>query len=343
MNKKIIFFSIDRLGDYLIRSNVIKKISTNFDYVEIIASNLNYKLLNSQKFFNKVHLFNYNNFFEKIRFIKFFLSKSYNAAIVLDGKNISNILLLLVNSDFKFTFLYKKKGILNLIYLTLIQYIYNFLNIKYEFLFSRDLIEKNNNENYPAKYRKLNKYFSNIDNKTYYLENNSIISYDDFLNQFVIIHLDEKFADIKNINSEFLPSLIKFQKHLKKKVFLTTFNNNFKYYNNLNIEKINFANLSKKNLFDSKILVIENIPLDYFQNLMKNSYANISCHSGLFVHTSLALNKKTIDIMNKSQEIWLNSWIDQKIDYIKIYKSDDDSIYNIDEVLTLINEQITII
>ena len=30
MNNKIIFLSIDRLGDYLIRSNVINKISKNY-------------------------------------------------------------------------------------------------------------------------------------------------------------------------------------------------------------------------------------------------------------------------------------------------------------------------
>ena len=45
------------------------------------------------------------------------------------------------------------------------------------------------------------------------------------------------------------------------------------------------------------------MPLDHFQNLLKNSYTNISCHSGYFVHTSLALNKRTIDIINKNDEI----------------------------------------
>ena len=50
MKNNVIFFSIDRLGDYLIRSNVIKKISQNFEKVEIVGSNLNSKLLNTQKF-----------------------------------------------------------------------------------------------------------------------------------------------------------------------------------------------------------------------------------------------------------------------------------------------------
>ena len=329
MSKNVIFFSIDRLGDYLIRSSVIKNISHNFEKIEIVGSDKNSKLLNTQKFFNKVHTFNTKNkFFEKIKFIKIFIFKSYAATIVFDGKNISNFLLLLIRSNFKFTFLYKKKGILNFIYLKIMTSIYKIFDIKYEILLSKDLIENNHFENYPIKYRKLNRYFPNIDNKTYYLENNLLDTYDHLLNKFIIIHLDEKFTDIKEISSEFESSLINLQKNLNKKVFLTTFNNNFYYYKKLKIKKINFNNLQNKDLIDSKILVIENIPLNYFHNLMKNSYANISCHSGLFVHSSLALNRKTVDIMNKSQETWLNTWIDYKKDYIKIYKSNTGKIFN---------------
>ena len=51
MENKIIFFSIDRLGDYLIRSNVIKEISKNFQHSEIICSEKNYKLISTQNFF----------------------------------------------------------------------------------------------------------------------------------------------------------------------------------------------------------------------------------------------------------------------------------------------------
>ena len=58
MNKKIIFFSIDRMGDYLIRSSVIKNISHNFEKVEIVGSDINSKLLTTQKFFNIVYTFN---------------------------------------------------------------------------------------------------------------------------------------------------------------------------------------------------------------------------------------------------------------------------------------------
>lgn len=341
MTKKIIFFSIDRLGDYLIRSNVIYNISQNFKQIEIIGSNSNSKLLSTQNFFNKVYIFNTKRkILEKVKFIKFFFLKSYDSAIVFDGKNISNILLILIKSNFKFTFLYKKKGILNYFYLKFITLIYKIFKIRFEILLSKDLIENNHFENYPIKYRKLNKYFSNINNKTYYLEDNLLDTYDHLKNSFIIIHLDEKFSDIKDIVSKFKSSLINFQNNLNKKIILTTFNNSLNYYNKLNIKKINFKNLQNRDLVNSKLLIIEDIPIMHFHNLMKNSYANISCHSGLFVHSSLALSKITIDIMNKSQESWLNTWIDYKKDYIKIYKSINYRTYNINEILKSINEQI---
>ena len=70
MNKKIIFFSIDRLGDYLIRSQTIKDISKNYLSSEIICSEKNYKLISKQKFFNNVVLFeNRNKNFNKIKFL----------------------------------------------------------------------------------------------------------------------------------------------------------------------------------------------------------------------------------------------------------------------------------
>ena len=83
MKKKVIFFSIDRLGDYLIRSNTIHEISNNFDFSEIVASNKNFKLINSQSFFSKVYNFNTNNkFVDKIKFINKFFLKKYEPYII---------------------------------------------------------------------------------------------------------------------------------------------------------------------------------------------------------------------------------------------------------------------
>ncbi len=340
MKNNILFFSIDRLGDYLIRSNVIKKISENYDDVEIIGSEKNFKLLNSQKIFNKIYLFNtQKKITEKIRFIYNFFLKKYHTIIVFDGKNISNLLLIFMRSKSKFTFLYKKGTIINKVYLQLIAIIYKIFNIKYEILYNRDQIEKNCEDNYPNKYKNLKKYFSNIEDEIYYLEKSNISTYNMISNEYILIHLDEKFNDIFNIKNQFESSIVNFQKKINKKIILTTFNNNNDYYKNITIDKIDFSKFNIEAIINNKIIIIENMPINHFQNLIENSFLNISCHSGLFVHTSLALYKRTFDIINESDQKWLNSWIIPNNLYHQIYKSNNQQNFDINKILENIYEK----
>ena len=60
---------------------------------------------------------------------------------------------------------------------------------------------------------------------------------------------------------------------------------------------------------------------------MKNSYINISCHSGFFIHTSLLLGKRSVDIINKKDEKWVNTWTPTTKNYKKIYKSNTKEIF----------------
>ncbi len=340
MKNNIIFFSIDRLGDYLIRSNVIKKISDNYDDIEIVGSDKNFKLLNNQKFFNKIYLFDtQKKNTEKIKFIYNFFLKNYKSVIVFDGKSISNFLLLFIRAKFKFTFLYKKGTILNNFYLYFIAIIYKLFNINYEFLYNRNQIENNHEDNYPNKYKSLKRYFSNIDDHTYYLEKSDISIYDTISNKYILIHLDEKFNDIFNINNQFESNIVNFQRKINKTIILTTFNNNNDYYKDINIDKINFSNIDLEAIQNNKIIIIENMPINHFQNLIENSFLNISCHSGLFVHTSLALNKKTFDIINESDQKWLNTWIIPSNLYYQIYKSNNQQNFDISKILENIYEK----
>ena len=91
--------------------------------------------------------------------------------------------------------------------------------------------------------------------------------------------------------------VLSFPKKVNKKIILTTFNNNNDYYKNITIDKIDFK-FNIETIINNKIIIIENMPINHFQNLIENSFLNISCHSGLFVHTSLALYKRTFDIIN---------------------------------------------
>ena len=84
MKSKNLFFSVDRLGDYLIRSNVIKKVSEYYDYNEIICSNINFKLIKNQNFFNKISIFESNfSFFQKLSCIRIFLNSMIQSLFLM--------------------------------------------------------------------------------------------------------------------------------------------------------------------------------------------------------------------------------------------------------------------
>ena len=341
MKSKNLFFSIDRLGDYLIRSNVIKKVSENYDYNEIICSNINFKLIRNQNFFNKISIFDNNfKFFQKLKYVYHYSFKQYDSVIVFDGKNISNLLLLLLRAKFKFTFIYIKKKIINKIKFYLLTFIYKFFNIKYVVLNNRDVIESGNLDNYPQKYMMLGKYFNNIENKTYYLKRNNTSFFSKIKNTYIVIHLDEKFNDIIDINSNFNQALKSFSKNIDRKLIITSYKNNHYYYQKLDLLKKDLTSFKFSDLDDQKIVVIENLSINYFQDLLENSHCNISCHSGYFVHTSLGLNKQTIDIMNQKDMPWLQTWINQKNKYKIIFKSNHKYMISIGNILQSIKNEI---
>jgi len=338
MKSKNLFFSIDRLGDYLIKSNVIKKISENYNYNEIVCSNINSKLIKNQYFFNKISIYDNNSkFTQKLRYIYYYSFKQYDSVIVFDGKNISNLLLLLIKAKFKFTFIYKKKGYLNNILLILKKFILRMLNIKFIILYSRDYIELDNKDHYPTKYRELKKYYNNISNETYFFDEKNILKHNNNFNDYILIHLDEKFVDIQNIKYDLNNSIEELSKKIDKKIIITSFNNNHEYYKNLNIKKINFNDLKNKDELNDKVIIIENIPIADFYYFIKNSYINISCHAGFLIHTSLLLGKKSIDIINKKDQKWLNTWTPITKNYKKIYKSNTKEIFK--AIHNIINEK----
>lgn len=322
MKDKILFLSIDRLGDYLIRSNVIYNISKYYKYSDIICSNINYKLISKQLFFNKVLLFDKSKkITNKFFYIHKFIFKRYDAVISFDGKNISNILVILLRADFKLIFIYKKLGYFSNLKNKLYCLLLNLFNIKYEILNSRSLIENNEIDHFPTKFKLLKKYFNKVEDKTYHLENFELEKSVYFEKKFILIHLDEKFNDIKLINNDFTNSLISLSKKIDKKIILTSYNNRNLYYQNLDIKKIQFQNLEEINIYDDKMYILENIPLVEFNYLIKKSEINISCHGGFFVHASLLNQKKTIDIINDSEDKWISAWITPTKNYSTISKS----------------------
>ena len=341
MKNKIIFFSIDRLGDYLIRSNVIKEISKHYVNADIVTSDINFKLINSQHFFNKIIKFDTKNKnINKIKFIKNFYNKKYNSIICFDGKSISNILLLIIKADFKHTFVYKKKGLFNKIKLKIFLKILKILNISYTFLYNRSLIENGINDNYPSKYKLLKKYYSNITNETYYLDNFYKSKFFNLKN-YIIIHMDEKFCDINNIEINLNEYLLDLAKKIEKKIIITSYNNKNTYYKNLSIDKIHFNNYKKnEDILNKKVFILEDVPLKEFCDLIYNSSLNISCHAGFFVHMSLYFKLNTIDILNENEERWVNTWISNKETYNVIYKSKLNNKIELEEIFKQIETKV---
>jgi ADP-heptose:LPS heptosyltransferase len=341
MKNKVLFFSIDRLGDYLIRSNVIHSISKYYKSSEIICSNINYKLVSKQLFFDNIYLFDKSKKNkDKIKFIINFFFKKYDAVISFDGKNISNILLFLIRANFKYVFIYKKYGFINDLKTKLYCFWLNLFGINYAILNSRKLIELTTLDHYPTKFRLLKKYFENINEDTYYIENFELDHDVNFNEKFILIHLDEKFNDIIDINDNFTKSLNLLSQISNKKIILTSYKNNNHYYKNLQIKKIPYTNLDEINSYKEKIYILEDIPLLEFYHLIKKSDLNISCHGGFFVHASLYNNKKTIDLIGLTEEKWLNSWITKNNNYKIMYKSNLDKKFDIMDILMRLKNEI---
>ena len=63
-------------------------------------------------------------------------------------------------------------------------------------MLNRALIETGKIDSYPKKYKTLNKLFNNKSEDTYYIEQNNIDL--KIKNNFILIHLDEKYDDILN-------------------------------------------------------------------------------------------------------------------------------------------------
>jgi len=132
-------------------------------------------------------------------------------------------------------------------------------------------------------------------------------------NKFILIHLDEKWRDISSINDNFYKHLENFQKKIKKKIIITSFNNTFEYF--LNLKK----DLKKNN--NKKIILLENSSLDIMERLVNYSSFAISCHSGFLVQIAGSNNAKIIDIINKKDYLWYSCWKPLNTKHKFIYKS----------------------
>ena len=91
--KKFIIFRTDRLGDFLIISNIIKAIKKKFknSHITVVGSPYNNKLIKSYKAINKVLIYDKKSSLrKKISVFKDIIKSNYYCSLSFDGKSFSN-------------------------------------------------------------------------------------------------------------------------------------------------------------------------------------------------------------------------------------------------------------
>ena len=92
--KRIIIFRADRLGDFLIISNIIKAIKKKYknSHITVVGSQYNHKFIKSYKVIDKVIIYDKRKSLkEKINIFNYIMKNKYFCSLSLDGKSFSNI------------------------------------------------------------------------------------------------------------------------------------------------------------------------------------------------------------------------------------------------------------
>ena len=102
--KKFIFFRNDRLGDFIILTNIIKSIKKKYkdSHITVLCSDLNHKLIKKYKIIDQIYIYNKEiSFFKKISLLKKIINKNYYASFAVDGKSFSNLCNFLIKAKYK--------------------------------------------------------------------------------------------------------------------------------------------------------------------------------------------------------------------------------------------------
>ncbi len=330
--KRFIFFRNDRLGDFLLITNIIKSIKKKYPYskITVVASKYNYNFIKRYRIIDDVILYNKDfNSLKKIEIFNKIVKETYYASFAVDGKSFSNLCNIFLKSENKFGLFYKFK-FLGIPFLKP-----NFLNFlffdKYEIFTSKKYLNKV--EHLPSKFIKLgnflglkiikkDKYFYSPIKEIQKLPKriSKIIN-----KKFILIHLDEKWLDINDINKNLYENLLIFQQKLKKPILITSFKNSFDYFVKLK------KKLSAKQ--NKNIILYEDSSLELMERVIYYSEFSISCHSGYLVQISGANNSKIIDIINKKDLIWYSCWVPKNTFHKFVFKSNNKEFFDLKKIL----------
>ena len=320
--KKFIFFRNDRLGDFIIITNLIKAIKLKYPNSQIIilCSPYNYRFIKKYKIIDKIVLYDrkypiikkINIFFNIVKF-------NYFAAFAIDGKTFSYLCNFFLNSKYKLGLVYRYY-LFGLMFFKP-NYLYNkFIFNKFETFTSKSHLKKI--EHLPSKFINLGNYLNlNINTKDKYfypLTKKNEIKFKEIFNykiksKYILLHFDEKWLDIKNIDTDLASFVLNMQILTKKKIVITSYKNNYKYY-------VNFKKRLKI-IKNNKILLFENINLEIMERLIKYSFFSISCHSGFLVQIAGSNHANLIDIINNFDLKWYSCWKPKNTLHKFVFKS----------------------
>ena len=347
--KKIIIFRTDLIGDYVMSTALIHNVKNKFldSDITIVCSNKNYKIVKLYNIFDAIIIYDKKfNFLKKIILYFNIIRKRYFICICIDGKNFSIINSILLRAKYKFLLAYKKqKKILG----------YKFMltrPFKFFIPFFTDCQYFDSNKPDPS-INHLPTIYSNLlkkidfsfssEHKYYFPENPDLAML--FLNYFnkivndkyYLIHFDEKWLDIPEINIELTSQILNLQKNLGHSLVLTSYDNNFTYFNNLKkkFTTINFLNdkiNSKVDNNNNKIFILENMSLSLFEKFISKSILTIACH-GLPIHICGSNFTHCVDIIEKEVIDWVDCWVPKNTKYSRVYKTDLYTIFkNIEDI-----------
>lgn len=318
MKNKYIFFRTDRIGDFLLSAILIKSIkrSDKNSFITVIASKKNYLYIKNFSFVDQVILFP-ETYFSKIIFYLRFMFKKFHLIALLDGKKRSLYFSFITRSKFKFLFTYKP--------------FYKFL---FKIFFTKIFYDNDSDSKLSEIKNLLNFLNFNLDksdlntiDRSSVLARNFIIPSTD---KYILFHFDEKwiFNDYiytyKSIEPESEVILIQFFEKLILKtnndLYISTGNlmNKFINFFKKNFIKID-QNIYELQFNNNKIIFFDNTSFLQLEKLILNSTLLIACH-GAPVHVAGSFNKKIIDIIDTSEEVFFNKWTSHLRNYISIHR-----------------------
>ena len=329
--EKILIIKSDKIGDFINFSPCLKIIKDNLknSHITMICSEYNYPIVKNYKYIDSVVIFKSKytliNIFKNYKTL---FKDKYKYIFQYDGKNSSYIISIFVKAKIRSAICYiKKKKFLMFNY-----FIYRPHNIFLKFFKNHELCYEDYSiySHYQSNYIKL---LENLNFKVFAKKNLFFLdrAFDSIFNNFykhiikndyILFHFDEKWDKYNEIDRENILRIINITSQ-KNNVIITFGIKNFLFEKKLNgiFTSYNFINnklILEKKKSNTKVLLLNNIPLNLLAYFVKNSKKNVSSHAGTIVHMSPAFGIEFVDIIKKKKNNEYDRWIPLISNYKRI-------------------------